>query len=161
VVNPEGVFQVLREQTSCPRRLARCCGSRGRNHLLSEQVGNENGGVALWAHAAQADRASELVAVAAASLAEEALTAPAARVGHQRFAALESLRTLVETAGEFELGPDHKRHPGLRPIGCERVRAPMGVSRTDYASAAKSIPRTTTTADSADAQRNVEAGASL
>src|SRR5438034_4240492 len=68
--------------------------SRGGDHPLSEQVINENGGVALRAHAAQTDRTSEQVAVAAASLAEEALTAPAAlvdRMGHQRCAALESL----------------------------------------------------------------------
>ena len=68
--------------------------SSGGNHPLSEQVFNENGRVALRAQAAQTDRTSKQVAVAAASLAEEALTAPAAlvdRVGHQRFAELENL----------------------------------------------------------------------
>ena len=50
------------------------------NHPLSEQVLNENGRVALRAQSAQTDRTSEQVAVAAATLAEEALTAPAALV---------------------------------------------------------------------------------
>ena len=45
------------------------------NHLLSEQVFEEDGAVALRARAADADRASEEVAVVAASLAEDALTA--------------------------------------------------------------------------------------
>src|SRR6266446_6811798 len=55
-----------RAETACPRRFARRCGSRGRNHPLSEQVSNEHGGFALWAQAAQTDRTSEYVAVAAA-----------------------------------------------------------------------------------------------
>lgn len=68
--------------------------SSGREHPLSEQVINEHGAVALRAQAAQTDGTSEQVAVTATSLAEEALTAPAAlvdRVRDQRFAALESI----------------------------------------------------------------------
>ncbi len=68
--------------------------SSGREHPLSEQVINEHGAVALRAQAAQTDGTREQVAVAAASLAEEALTAPAAlvdRVRDQRFTTLESL----------------------------------------------------------------------
>src|SRR5438128_588923 len=67
--------------------------SSGGDHPLSEQVINENGGVALRAHAAQTYGMSEQVAVAATTLANEALTAPAAlvdRVGRQCFATLES-----------------------------------------------------------------------
>jgi hypothetical protein len=68
--------------------------SRGGNHPLSEQVLKEYWGVALWAHAAHTYGTSEQVAVAASTLAEEALTAPAAlvdRVRDQRFTTLESL----------------------------------------------------------------------
>src|SRR6266849_53108 len=68
--------------------------SRGRNHPLSEQVLKEQRGVALRARAAHTYGTSEQVAVAATTLAEETLTAPAAfvdRVRDQRFAALESL----------------------------------------------------------------------
>src|SRR6266851_552329 len=67
--------------------------SSGREHPLSEQVINEHGGVALRAHAAHTYGTSEQVAVAATTLAEETLTAPAAFVDgvrDQRFAALES-----------------------------------------------------------------------
>jgi hypothetical protein len=76
--------------------------SRAGNHPLSEQVSNENGGVALRAHAAHTYRTSEQVAVAASTLAEEALTAPAAlvdRVRDQRFAALESLAHIGQIGG--------------------------------------------------------------
>ena len=52
--------------------------SSGGNHPLSEQVFKEHWGVALRARSAQTDRTSKQVAVAAASLAEEVLTAPAA-----------------------------------------------------------------------------------
>jgi hypothetical protein len=68
--------------------------SRGGNHLLSDQVLKEHWGVALWARSSHAYRTSEQIAVAASTLAEETLTAPAAlvdRVRHQRFAALENL----------------------------------------------------------------------
>src|SRR5260370_29617412 len=66
--------------------------SRGGDHPLSEQVINENGGVALRAHAAHTYRTSEYVAVVASALAQETLTAPPAfgnGVRAQRFAHLE------------------------------------------------------------------------
>jgi hypothetical protein len=88
------------------------------NHPLSEQVLNENGRVALRAQSAQTDRTSEQVAVAAATLAEEALTAPAAfvdRVGHQRFAALESLA--------------HTRQIGSRGLMTESITALLASAR--------------------------------
>src|SRR6266851_5028261 len=67
--------------------------SSGGNHPLSEQVLKEHRGVALRARAAHTERTSKQVAIAAASLAEEALAAPATlvdRVRDQRFATLES-----------------------------------------------------------------------
>jgi len=77
--------------------------SCGGDHPLSEQVINENGGVALRAHAAHTYRTSEYVAVVASALAEETLTAPAAFVDgvrDQRFAALESLAHTAQIGGE-------------------------------------------------------------
>src|SRR5712691_10053309 len=77
--------------------------SRGRNHPLSEQVINENGGVALRAQAAQTDRTSEQVAVAAATLAEETLSAPATLVDgvrDQRFTTLQSLAHAAQIGRE-------------------------------------------------------------
>ena len=96
MVNPEGVFQALREQSgmSTPIRATLWITQCVTNHLLSEQVFKEHGAVALRARPAHTDRTSKQVAGVAASLAEEALTASAAlvdRVGHQRFAALERL----------------------------------------------------------------------
>src|ERR1700682_1685108 len=66
--------------------------SRGGKHPLSEQILNEQRGVALRAQAAQTHRTSKHVAIAASTLAEEPLTAPAAlvdRVSHQHFSALK------------------------------------------------------------------------
>jgi len=68
--------------------------SSGGNHPLSEQVLKEHRGVALRAQPAKTYGTSKQVAVVAAALAEEALTAPAAlidRVRNQRFATLERL----------------------------------------------------------------------
>ena len=66
--------------------------SRGGEHPLSEQILNEQRGVALRAQAARTHRTSKHVAIAASTLAEEALAAPAAlvdRVSHQHFSALK------------------------------------------------------------------------
>src|SRR5207302_2784007 len=49
------------------------------NHLLAEQVFQEEWGVALWARAADANRTSKEIAGVAASLADEALTATRTR----------------------------------------------------------------------------------
>ncbi len=95
VVNPAGGFpSSARAERHVHADSRDAVASRGGNHPLSEQVSNENGGVALRAHAAHTYGMSEQVAVAASTLAEEALTAPAAfvdRVRDQRSAALESL----------------------------------------------------------------------
>ena len=68
--------------------------SMRRNHLLSEQIDQQQGCVALRAVTAQADGASKETAVWAAALADEAFTAIGALVDslrHHRAAALEVL----------------------------------------------------------------------
>jgi hypothetical protein len=65
-----------------------------RNHLLSEQIDQQQGCVAFRAVTAQADGAAEQIALRAAPLADKALTTALAFVdglGHQRAAALELL----------------------------------------------------------------------
>jgi hypothetical protein len=65
-----------------------------RNHLLSEQINQQQGCVAIRALTAQADGAAEQIAVWAATLADEAFAAAWALVDglrHHRTAALEVL----------------------------------------------------------------------
>jgi hypothetical protein len=82
--------------------------SSSGNHPLSEQILKEHWGVALWARPAHTYRTSKHVAVAASTLAEEALTAPAAlvdRVRDQRFATLENLAHIAQI-GRGSLMPE-------------------------------------------------------
>src|SRR6266536_735975 len=75
VGNRAAVIQALREQSvmSMPIR-APLWISAGRNHLLSEEIDQQQGCVAFRAVTAQADGAAEQIALRAAPLADEALT---------------------------------------------------------------------------------------
>ena len=142
MVNPAGVFQVLREQNgmSTPIRATLWIHVVG-NHLLSEQVLNEHGVSHSGHDAAQTHRTSKQVAVAASTLAEEALTAPAAlvdRVSHQRFAALEcSCAQWSNRRWGFDDGADNcvagKRACSTarvsRAVVAPHIRQPPGPSR--------------------------------
>jgi hypothetical protein len=68
------------------------------NHLLSEQIDQQQWRVAFWAVAAQADSGAKKLAVWAAALADTALTAAWAfvhRVCHDRLATLELTAELL------------------------------------------------------------------
>jgi hypothetical protein len=63
-----------------------------RDHLLSEQIDQEQRGVAFWAVAAQADGAAKKATVWTTPLADETLAAARAlvhRLGHHRAATLQ------------------------------------------------------------------------
>jgi hypothetical protein len=68
-----------------------------RHHLLSEQIDQQYGRVALWAVATQADGSAKEVAVRAAALADEAFTTTRAFV--------DRLSLHDATALEFETKP--------------------------------------------------------
>ena len=93
--NPEGVIQALREQSAMSTPDSRGAVDSGcADHLLSEQIDQQQGRVAFRAVTAQADGAAKEIAVWAAALADEALTAALAFVDgvrHDRAAALEFL----------------------------------------------------------------------
>ena len=94
--NPAGVIQALREQSvmSTPDSRGAVDNSVRRNHLLSEQIDQHQGCVALRAVTAQADGTTEQIARWAAALADEALAAALAFVDgvrHYCAAALEFL----------------------------------------------------------------------
>ena len=93
---PWKVVQALREQSgmSTPDSRGAVDNSGSANHLLSEQIDQQQGCIAVRAVTAQADGASEQMAVRTATLADEAFTAAAAFVDgprHDRAAALEVL----------------------------------------------------------------------
>src|SRR6266851_1882565 len=90
--DPGRLSKLCASRAACPRRFARRCGLRGGDHPLSEQVGEENRGVAFWARPSDAYRSAKQVAGFAAADADEPVAARAAledRVRRQRFAALE------------------------------------------------------------------------
>jgi hypothetical protein len=95
VGNPEGVIQALREQSVMSTPDSRGAVDSGcADHLLSEQIDQHQGCVALRAVTAQADGTSKELAIWAAALADEALTAALAFVDgvrHYCAAALEFL----------------------------------------------------------------------
>ena len=116
--NPAGVSQALREQSvmSTPIRAAVWI-SGGVDHLLSEQIDQQQGCVAFRAMTAQSEGTSKELAVWAATLADEAFTAALAFVDglrHHRAAALEFLTqalqvgqasSVTETKRELLVGP--------------------------------------------------------
>jgi hypothetical protein len=88
--------QALREQSgmSIPDSRRAVDNSVRRNHLLAEQIDQQQGCVAFRAMTAQSDDTSKEMAVWAAPLADEAFTAALAFVDglrHDRAAALEVL----------------------------------------------------------------------
>src|SRR5437764_13125378 len=95
VGNRAAVIQALREQSvmSMPIRASLWI-SAGRNHLLSEEIDQQQGCVAFRAVTAQPDGAGKETAVWAAALADEAFTATRAlvdRLRHDRPATLAFL----------------------------------------------------------------------
>ena len=70
--------------------------SVGRNHLLSEQIDQQQGCVAFGAVAAQADGATEEIALWAATLADEAFTTTRALVHRLRRHCPATLELLAE-----------------------------------------------------------------
>ena len=93
--NPEGVIQALREQSVMSTPDSRGAVDSGcADHLLSEQIDQQQGCVALRAVTAQSDGTSKEMALWAATLADEALAAALAFVDgvrHYCAAALEFL----------------------------------------------------------------------
>ena len=73
--------------------------SASPDHLLSEQIDQQQGRIAFWAVTAQSDGARKETAVWAAALADEAFTAAGALVDsprHHRTAALELLAKALQ-----------------------------------------------------------------
>ena len=99
--NPCGVSQALREQSGMSTPIPRGAvdNSVRRNHLLSEEIDQQQGCVAFRAVTAQADGPAEQIALWAAPLADEAFTAALALVDglrHHRAAALELLTQTLQ-----------------------------------------------------------------
>src|SRR6266851_2582548 len=92
--DPGRLSKLCASRAACPRRFARRCGLRGGDHPLSEQVGEENRGIAFWARPSDAYRSAKQVAGFTATDADEPVAARAAlvdRVRRQCFAVLECL----------------------------------------------------------------------
>ena len=95
--NPEGVIQALREQSGMSTPDSRgAVDSGGADHLLSEQIDQVQGCVALRAVTAQADGTSKEMAIWAAALADEALTAALAFVDGVRDDCAAALEVLTQ-----------------------------------------------------------------
>ena len=99
--NPEGVIQALREQSvmSTPDSRGAVDNSVRCNHLLSEQIDQQQGCVALRAVTAQSDGTSKEMALWAAALADEALTAALAFVDGVRHYCAAALEFLCDQYG--------------------------------------------------------------
>ena len=93
--NPEGVIQAVREQSVMSTPDSRgAVDSGSADHLLSEQIGQQQGCIAFRAVTAQADGAAEQIAGWAATLADERFAATLAFVDglrHYRATTLEVL----------------------------------------------------------------------
>ena len=93
--NPEGVIQALREQSVISTPDSRGAVDSGcADHLLSEQIDQHQGCVALRAVTAKSDGTSKEMAIWAAALADEAFAAARALVDglrRHRAATLEVL----------------------------------------------------------------------
>lgn len=113
------------------------------NHLLSEQIDQQNGCVAFWAVTAQVDGSVEQVAVRAATLADVALGATRAlidRVSRQCAAALQLLAHTLKIHVGVLAEAEGALLMGTRTIAC----ASRGESRTTYQAPAGSLTRTVT-----------------
>src|SRR4030088_1562296 len=78
--DPGGLSKLCASRAAYPRRFARRCGLRPGEDPLSEQVVDEDRGVALWPRPTHAYRSRKHVAGFAAADADEALVALAALV---------------------------------------------------------------------------------
>jgi hypothetical protein len=98
VGNRAAVIQALREQSgmSTPNSRAAVDNSGSANHLLSEQIDQQQGCIAFRAVTAQANGASKETAVRAAALADEAFTAAGAFVDSPRRHRAATLEFLAE-----------------------------------------------------------------
>src|SRR6266581_3762296 len=100
--DPGRLSKLCASRAACPRRFARRCGLRGGDHPLSEQVGEENRGVAFWARPSDAYRSAEQVAGFTAADANEPVAAAATLVdgvSDQRFAALKCRAHMCQIGG--------------------------------------------------------------
>src|SRR4051794_13185805 len=98
-VTAAAVIQALREQSgmSTPIRAPLWITHSGSaNHLLSEQIDQQQGCIAFRALTAQANGASKQTAVWAAALADEAFTAAGALVDSPRHHRAATLKVLAE-----------------------------------------------------------------
>ena len=94
VGNPRGVVQALCEQGVMSLPFARLLDQRWGRNLRSEQIGEQDDGVAVRTTASESDRARIQIAVFATALAEEVLATPRTLVNgmrHQQPLALELL----------------------------------------------------------------------
>ena len=96
--NRAAVIQALREQSvmSTPDSRGAVDNSGCADHLLSEQIDQHQGCVALRAVTAQSDGTSKEVAIWAAALADEALTAALALVDGVRHYCAAALEVLAQ-----------------------------------------------------------------
>lgn len=96
--NPEGVIRALREQSvmSTPIRAPLWKTSASADHLLSEQIDQQHGRIALRAVTAQAHGAAKELAVWAATFTELAFTATRALIQGVRHHGARSLELLAE-----------------------------------------------------------------
>ena len=99
--NRAAVIQALREQSvmSTPIRAPLWKTSAGADHLLSEQIDQQQGRVALWAVTAQSYGTAKELALRAATLTKVAFTATRALVhgvGHHGASVLELLAEVLQ-----------------------------------------------------------------
>src|SRR5438093_12087386 len=100
--DPGRLSKLCASRAACPRRFARRCGLRGGDHPLSEQVGEENRGIAFWARPSDTYRSAEQVAGFTAADANETFAAAATlvdRVRRQCFAALKCRAHMCQIGG--------------------------------------------------------------
>src|SRR3954454_9902301 len=98
-VTAQRLSKLCASRAACPRPFARRCGithSGSANHLLSEQIDQQQGCIAFRAVTAQANGASKETAVWAAALADEAFTAAGALVDRPRHHHSATLEFLAE-----------------------------------------------------------------
>jgi hypothetical protein len=124
VRKPEGLMQALREQSvmSTPIRVAAVEKSVRCNHLLSEEIDQQEWRVAFGAVATQTDGTAIEMALRATTLADEALTAVGAFVHgarHDRSATLELMAKLLQI-GQLGAVTQAKREllVGARAVAC-------------------------------------------
>ena len=100
--DPGRLSKLCASRAACPRRFTRRCGLRGGDHPLSEQVGEENRGIAFWARPSDAYRSAKQVAGFTAADANETFAAAATLVdgvSDQRFAALKCRAHMCQIGG--------------------------------------------------------------